>query len=169
MAGSRCWWVAIERPRARDDVSAIGGRDLLGLPIEAFRYVQADTALIPRGHGHGGARSLHQAGTALVRAAEQVIEKGRLVAARLLQARPEAVTSPAGVFEAAGGRVGLLEVAAAAEAAETLDTYVWNELNLITFPNGVHVAEVEVDPETGHVDCCGIWRWMISGRCSIRC
>jgi len=126
--------------------------DRLGLPIEAFDYVQADTALIPAGNGHGGARSLHQAGTALVRASEQVIDKGRQVAARLLQARVDAVEFVDGVYVADGRRVGLLEAAAAAERAETLDTYVWNSLNMITFPNGVHVAEVEVDAETGQVE-----------------
>ncbi len=120
---------------------------LLGLPIQTFRYVQADTALIPAGHGHGGARSLHQGGTALVRAAEGAIEKGRLVAARLLQAKPEQVQFAEGRYSVAGRSVGLLETA----AEDQLDTYVWNKLDLITFPNGVHVAEVEVDPETGSV------------------
>ena len=124
---------------------------LLGLPVEAFRYVQADTAVIPAGNGHGGARSLHQAGTALTRAAEGAIEKGRKVAARLLQARPEQVAFEDGQFAVNGRSVGLLEAAAAADAAERLDTYVWNKLDLITFPNGVHVAEVEVDPDTGAV------------------
>ena len=120
---------------------------LLGLPVESFRYVQADTAQIPAGNGHGGARSLHQGGTALVRAAEGAIEKGRRVAARLLQARPDQVQFAAGRFSVEGRSVGLLEAA----AEETLDTYIWNKLDLITFPNGVHVAEVEVDPETGSV------------------
>ena len=120
---------------------------LLGLPVQAFRYVQADTTRIPAGNGHGGARSLHQGGTALVRAAEAVIAKGRAVAARLLQARLEDVVFAGGSFSVAGRSVGLLDVA----AEESLDTYVWNKLNLITFPNGVHVAEVEVDPETGAV------------------
>ena len=80
---------------------------LLGLPIEAFRYVQADTGLIPAGNGHGGARSLHQGGTALVRAAEQAIERGRTVAARLLQARPEQLAFEDGCYVAAGRKVGL--------------------------------------------------------------
>ncbi len=119
---------------------------LLGLPIERFHYIQADTALIPRGNGHGGARSLHQGGTALVRAAEQVIAKGRRTAARLLQARAEDLDFRDGAFVADGRSVGLLEVASAAEGDEPLDSYVWNKLDLITFPNGVHVAEVEIDP-----------------------
>src|SRR5205823_2431740 len=52
---------------------------LLGLPLESFRLVQADTRLVQRGAGHGGARSMHQGGTALVKAAEMLIEKGRKV------------------------------------------------------------------------------------------
>jgi carbon-monoxide dehydrogenase large subunit len=59
---------------------------LLGLPIESFRLVQADTRTVKAGAGHGGARSMHQGGTALVKAVEKVIEKGRAIAAVLLQA-----------------------------------------------------------------------------------
>ena len=124
---------------------------LLGLPIEAFRYRQADTAIIPAGNGHGGARSLHQGGTALVRAAEQVIAKGRTVAARLLQAKADELSFADGAYRAGDRSVGLRAVAAAAEPGERLDSYVWNKLDLITFPNGVHVSEVEIDPETGAV------------------
>ncbi len=124
---------------------------LLGLPVQAFRYVQADTAQVPAGNGHGGARSLHQGGTAMVRAIEAAIEKGRTLAARLLQAQPAQVTFSAGRFSVAERGIGIIELAAAAEPGESLDSYVWNKLNLITFPNGVHVAEVEVDPETGAV------------------
>ena len=124
---------------------------IFGLEPSTFRYVQADTGLVRAGNGHGGARSLHQGGTALVRAAEQVIAKGRIVAARLLQAAPEEVTFAEGAYSSRSGRVAIRDVAAAAEPGERLDTYVWNKLDLITFPNGVHIAEVEVDPETGAV------------------
>ncbi len=134
--------------------------DLLGLPPEAFRYVQADTALVRDGNGHGGARSMHMGGTALVRAAEAVIAKGAVIAARLLQASPDEMTFAAGryVVGADPSRgIDLLTVADAAREGVTpqssegagLDTYVWNLLDLITFPNGCHIAEVEIDPETG--------------------
>lgn len=125
---------------------------LLGLPVQTFRYVQADTGRILSGNGHGGARSLHQGGAALAQAARQVIAKGRIVAARLLQCRPDQLAFAEGRYIVEGRSVGLLEAGAAADRAESLDTYVWNELDLITFPNGVHVAEVEIDPETGTVD-----------------
>jgi carbon-monoxide dehydrogenase large subunit len=121
--------------------------DLLGLPLAQFRYFQADTAEIPEGNGHGGARSMHMGGAALHNATQQVIEKGKPVAARLLQARPDEITFAAGRYAAGERSVDLLTVA----RDTSLDTYVWNLLDIITFPNGCHVAEVEVDAETGEV------------------
>jgi carbon-monoxide dehydrogenase large subunit len=133
--------------------------DRLGLPITAFDYVQADTREVRNGNGHGGARSLHMGGSALVRVIDAVIAKARPIAARLLQAHLDEVAFSAGTFSAGERSVGLLDVARAAHDpanlsdGETpgLDTYIWNPLDKITFPNGCHVAEVEVDPETGEV------------------
>ena len=119
--------------------------DLLGLPIDRFRYIQADTAEIPEGNGHGGARSMHMGGAALFNAAQQVIDKGKPVAARLLQA--QSVVFRDGRYYAGDLSVDLLTVA----QDTSLDTYVWNLLDIITFPNGCHIAEVEIDPETGQV------------------
>ena len=121
--------------------------DLLGLPLEQFRYVQADTAEIAEGNGHGGARSMHMGGAALFNAAQQVIDKGKPVAARLLQARVDQIVFSAGRYAVDDRSVDLLSVA----RDTPLDTYVWNLLDIITFPNGCHVAEVEIDPETGQV------------------
>jgi aerobic carbon-monoxide dehydrogenase large subunit len=121
--------------------------DLLGLPLEQFRYMQADTAEIAEGNGHGGARSMHMGGAALFKAAHEVIEKAKPVAARLLQAQPDQVSFAAGRFRVGDRSVDLLSVA----RDTSLDTYVWNLLDIITFPNGCHVAEVEIDPETGQV------------------
>jgi carbon-monoxide dehydrogenase large subunit len=121
--------------------------DLLGLKLEQFRYLQADTAEIPEGNGHGGARSMHMGGAALFRAAQMVIEKGKPVAARLLQAQPDQVVFAEGRFVVEDRSVDLLTVA----RDTSLDTYIWNLLDIITFPNGCHVAEVEIDPETGLV------------------
>ncbi|HEY4173718.1 MAG TPA: xanthine dehydrogenase family protein molybdopterin-binding subunit, partial [Rhodopila sp.] len=121
--------------------------DLLGLPLSQFRYLQADTAEIPEGNGHGGARSMHMGGAALFNAAQQVIEKGKPIAAKLLQAQPDEITFENGRYIAGDRSVDLLSVA----RDTSLDTYVWNLLDIITFPNGCHVAEVEIDPETGQV------------------
>jgi hypothetical protein len=75
---------------------------LLGLPIEAFRLVQADTRAVNDGAGHGGARTMHQGGAALVKAAEAVIEKGRPIAAALLQADITEVAFSGGRFTVRG-------------------------------------------------------------------
>ncbi len=133
--------------------------DLLGLPVERFRLVQADTRRVPRGHGHGGARSLHQGGTALVKAIEAVLDQARILAGRLLQCDGDTLTFADGVFAApAGGRsVALDTVAEAARdpdlrpAGTGLESLVDTQEDRITCPNGCHAAEVEVDPETGIV------------------
>ncbi|HEX2942804.1 MAG TPA: xanthine dehydrogenase family protein molybdopterin-binding subunit [Rhodopila sp.] len=129
--------------------------DLLGMKPEQFRYIQADTAEIPQGNGHGGARSMHMGGAALFKAAQQVIAKATPIAARLLQASVQEVSFANGQFQAQGRSIDLLAVARAARDPASgdppLDTYVWNLLDIITFPNGCHVAEVEIDPDTGLV------------------
>ncbi len=127
--------------------------DLLGLPLSAFRYVQADTQAVATGGGHGGARSMHMGGGAMAQAAEAVIAKGRAIAARMLQAAPESVAFDAGRFTVANGRaVALLDVArAAADFDASLDSRAEIADAAFTFPNGCHVAEVEVDPATGAV------------------
>jgi carbon-monoxide dehydrogenase large subunit len=136
--------------------------DLLGLPMETFRYVQADTAQVRDGNGHGGARSMHMGGAALCKAVDILVAKATKVAARLLQTAPERMVFADGRFSIADDPargIDLMSVARAARdpanipdgEAPGLDTYVWNLLDLITFPNGCHIAEVEIDPDTGAV------------------
>ncbi len=136
--------------------------DLLGLPIESFRYVQADTAIVRAGNGHGGARSMHMGGAALCKTVDTMLAKGTVIAARLLQAPADQVTFAEGRFvvrDDPARAVDLLSVATAARDASNLpdgmdpglDTYVWNLLDVITFPNGCHIVEVEVDADTGAV------------------
>jgi carbon-monoxide dehydrogenase large subunit len=134
---------------------------LLGLPPERFRLVQADTRLVQRGAGHGGARSMHQGGTALAKAAQMVIEKGRKVAAGLLQADSAEIVFAEGRFTVSRTERGIDLSAVARAAADPanlpegmapgLDSSVYNMLDVFTFPNGCHIAEVEIDPETGIV------------------
>jgi aerobic carbon-monoxide dehydrogenase large subunit len=136
--------------------------DLLGLPIEAFRYVQADTTKVRAGNGHGGARSMHMGGSALCKAVDAMLAKGRTIAARLLQASVEQTVFADGRFAVQNAPERAIDLLAVARAARDpanlpdgmspgLDTYVWNLLDLITFPNGCHIAEVEVDPDTGAI------------------
>lgn len=136
--------------------------DLLGLPIETFRYVQADTALVRAGNGHGGARSMHMGGAALCKAVDTMLAKGTAIAARLLQAGPSEIVFAGGRFAVRSAPARAVDLFAVARAARDpanlpdgeppgLDTYVWNLLDVITFPNGCHIAEVEIDPDTGEV------------------
>jgi aerobic carbon-monoxide dehydrogenase large subunit len=139
--------------------------DLLGLPIAAFRFVQADTRTVKSGNGHGGARSMHMGGTALYLAAQMVLSKARVIAAHLLQADASEVNSSAGRFTVGGSErgIGLLELAEAARDPANLpanwpwgmtpglDADAHNDSDVFTFPNGCHTAEIEIDPETGAV------------------
>ncbi len=133
--------------------------DVLGLPVELFAFHQGDTADLDSGGGHGGARSMHQGGTAVLMAAEGLIENARKLAARLLQADVDAVRYQAGMLRVAatGQEIGLDEVARASWEAEGDDvapglaSRATHLCDQYTFPNGCHIAEVEIDPETGEV------------------
>ncbi len=123
----------------------------LGLPVEAFRLVQADSDRIARGGGHGGARSLPMAGTALWLAIDAALDKARVEAGRLLQADAARLRFADGAFHSdEGGAIALTEMLRSLPAG-TLDADAHNPNDQFVFPNGCHLAEVEVDPETGHV------------------
>ncbi len=123
----------------------------LGLPVEVFRLVQGDSRRVGFGGGHGGARSLPMAGTALVMALDAALVKAHAEASRLLQCRPARVSFTGGAFHTPeGASVGLLDLVHTLPAG-TLDTDAHNPNEAFVFPNGAHVAEVEVDPETGAV------------------
>jgi carbon-monoxide dehydrogenase large subunit len=133
--------------------------DRLGLPLSTFRYVQADTRRVKSGAGHGGARSMHMGGTAVVKAIDAVLAKGKTIAAHLLQASADQVEFTSGRFAVRGTDRGIDLLAVADSArdpkalpeglAPGLGEHVMNMTDVFTFPSGCHVAEVEVDPETG--------------------
>ena len=128
--------------------------DRLGIPNALIRLRQGDTDLIPMGGGHGSSRATYMGGTAMWRAAETIVAKGRQIAAEMLEAADADIEFADGHFAVVGTNrsVALLEVAARArEDGASLDTYhAWTREHM-TFPNGTHVAEVEIDPETGAV------------------
>ncbi|MBI0434101.1 xanthine dehydrogenase family protein molybdopterin-binding subunit [Roseomonas sp. KE0001] len=133
----------------------------LGIPVERIRVVQGDSDAIPTGGGTGGARSLYSEGTALLAAATSVIEKGKQAAGEALEAAPADIEFAQGRFTIAGTdrAIGILELAATQRAraakGETVTLLDAAEIAAIpahTFPNGCHIAEVEVDPETGHTE-----------------
>ena len=128
--------------------------DRLGLSNDAIRLVQGDTDLIAQGGGHGSSRATYMGGTAIWRASDETIEKGMRIAAEILEAAEADIRFEDGRFVVAGTdrAVALLEVASQARAAGTpLDTYHFWTREWMTFPNGTHVAEVEIDPDTGAV------------------
>ena len=132
--------------------------DRLGIPMESIRFVQSDTALVPRGGGTGGSRSLQLGGSAVAKAAEAVLERAKEIAGRLLEA------DAADVVVTDDGRLGVAGVparaytwaevatAAVADGGEALAVGLDAQQAGATFPFGAHVAVVEVDADTGHVD-----------------
>ncbi|MGE0222350.1 MAG: xanthine dehydrogenase family protein molybdopterin-binding subunit [Acetobacteraceae bacterium] len=128
--------------------------DCLGVDNALIRLRQGDTDLIPMGGGHGSSRATYMGGTAIWRASREIIAKGTRIAARLLDAAEPDIRFQDGYFLLPGTNrsIGLLDVAAEARrTGETLNTYHHWTREAMTFPNGTHVAEVEIDPETGQV------------------
>ena len=128
--------------------------DRLGVPNALIRLRQGDTDLIPNGGGHGSSRATYMGGTAIWRAAETIVAKGTRIAARMLAAAEADIRFAGGHFFVAGTNfsVALPEVVAQARAAGApLDTFhAWTRAAM-TFPNGTHVVEVEIDRDTGAV------------------
>lgn len=138
---------------------------LLGLPHDRVRIVQGDTDQVAHGRGTFGSRSLMAGGAAFAMAAESIIAKGRAIAAHLLEAAEVDVEFAAGRFAVAGTDrgVGFDAVARAAFTPGALPKGMPMGLmaqavttpGAPTFPNGCHVCEVEVDPDTGVVQVAG--------------
>ncbi|MBM3585574.1 MAG: xanthine dehydrogenase family protein molybdopterin-binding subunit [Alphaproteobacteria bacterium] len=134
--------------------------DKLGIPIENVEIVHGDTDRIPFGMGTYGSRSLAVGGSALVKAIDKVIAKGKKIAAHQLEASEADIEFKDGVFRVAGTdkQKAIGEIALSAyvphnfphETTEPgLDESAFYDPKNFTFPSGCHIAEVEVDPETG--------------------
>jgi carbon-monoxide dehydrogenase large subunit len=132
--------------------------DRLGIPGEKVRIRQGDTDTIPTGGGTGGARSLYSEGQAILKTAAMVIEKGKKAAGEALEAAPADIVFEHGRFSIAGTDRSMDIIALALHQRErarqghdatTLDAAEIASIDHHTFPNGCHIAEVEVDPETG--------------------
>ena len=127
----------------------------LGVPNERIRLRQGDTDLIAMGGGHGSSRATYMAGTAIWRASDEIIAKGTALAADALEAAEADIRFEDGRFVVSGTdrAIGLLEVAALGrDKGQPLDTYHHWKREHLTFPNGAHVVEVEIDRDTGRVD-----------------
>ena len=129
----------------------IAGR--LGIPAAQIEHRHGDTNLDLKGNPSVGSRSTMTAGSALYRATDLMLEKAKPIAAGMLEAADADVAYRAGYFEVVGTdrRISLFAVAERAQASgDTLDTKATVDTPQ-TFPNGCHVAEVEVDPDTGAI------------------
>jgi aerobic carbon-monoxide dehydrogenase large subunit len=137
--------------------------DKLGLPIEKVEVVYGDTARIPFGLGTHGSRSLAVGGSAIVKAIDKLIAKGKKIAAHMMEASDEDVVFEDGQFKVAGTdrATPIEQVAFAAyvplqypldKLEPGFDENAFYDPTNFTFPSGTYVAEVEVDPETGMVE-----------------
>jgi carbon-monoxide dehydrogenase large subunit len=136
--------------------------DGLGIPIESIEIVHGDTAKIPYGMGTYGSRSIAVGGSAIIKAMDKVIAKGRKIAAHLLEASEADVEFKDGAFTVAGTDRSktLGEVALTAyvphnfphdELEPGLDETAFYDPKNFTFPSGAHIAEIEIDPDTGQL------------------
>jgi carbon-monoxide dehydrogenase large subunit len=137
----------------------------LGIPFEKIRLVQGDSDRLVVGGGSGGSKSIMSSGTAIVQAAAKVIEQGREIASHVLEASPADIEFRNGRFVIAGTdrAIGIMQLAARIRGGLNLPEGVPTSLDVrhvsegaaATFPNGCHVAEVEIDPETGATEVVG--------------
>jgi aerobic carbon-monoxide dehydrogenase large subunit len=133
----------------------------LGVPPARIQVLWGDSDALGAGRGNGGSGALTVGGSAVVRASEKIVERGRRIAARMLEAAPEDVQLRDGRFTVAGTDRGvtLAEVARTAYQPRQLPPGMEPGFSetaaftppAVTFPNGCQVCEVEVDPETGVV------------------
>ena len=131
----------------------------LGVPFERIRLLQGDSDQLVTGGGTGGSRSAMLSGTAIAQASDKVIENGKQIAAQVLEASAGDIEFKSGRFVIAGTdrAVGIMELADQLRAGlklpdgvpATLDVTHVTEPVAGTYPNGVHVVEVEIDPDTG--------------------
>ncbi|WP_029585374.1 xanthine dehydrogenase family protein molybdopterin-binding subunit [Bradyrhizobium sp. URHD0069] len=132
----------------------------LGVPFESVKLEQGDSDLVHTGNGTGGSRSITASGMAIVEASKLVVEKGKRAAAHLMEASESDIEFANGRFTIAGTdrSIDIIELARRLREGKmpegvpsSLDVDHTTEAVPSTFPNGCHVAEVEIDPETGIV------------------
>ncbi len=133
--------------------------DRLGIPFDKIDFVFGDTDQLKSGGGTGGAKSLMLAGTALVDVSEKIIVKGKKLAGHFLEAAASDIDFRDGTFAIAGTdrSIFIMDLAKRALEAKNLPPDLAGGLDEVgksttdknTFPNGCHICEVEIDPQTG--------------------
>ena len=150
---------SVDHGQGHDTMYKIVVSDALGIDQEDIRVSYGDTDSLPFGGGTYASRTAILGSSAAVRAIDKIIEKGTKISAHILEAAEEDINFKSGKFEIAGTdkSISVQEVARTAYRREDLpkdmelglyesDTFV---PGTPTFPNGCHVCEVEIDPETG--------------------
>lgn len=132
----------------------------LGVPFDAITLEQSDSDIVHTGNGTGGSRSITASGAAIVEASQLIVQKGKQAAAHVLETSEADIEFSDGRFIVAGTDrgIGVMELAAKLRNSKqpegvpsSLDVDHTMQGVPSTFPNGCHVAEVEIDPETGVV------------------
>jgi carbon-monoxide dehydrogenase large subunit len=140
----------------------------LGVPLARIRIVEGDTGTVPYGTGTFGSRSIAVGGSALHVAAGKIVDKGRRIAAHLLEAAQQDIAFRDGFFEVSGTdrRLSFAQIAGAAYVPHNyphatlepgLDENAFYDPPNFAFSNGAHVCELEVDADTGQVEVLGYW------------
>ena len=137
----------------------------LGVPFESVDYVAHDTNRVKAGGGSHSGRSMRIASLAISEASDVIIEKGKAIAAHLLEVAPVDIEFRKGDFSVKGSdlRVNIMEVARAAATRIDLPENLRGKLDGVgdhtvsvgAFPSGTHICEVEIDPDTGHTTILG--------------
>jgi carbon-monoxide dehydrogenase large subunit len=126
----------------------------LGVPIEKIDYVYGDTDQVPRGKGSGGSAALTLGGSAVSLGIDKLLEQGRQLAANRLEASVADIEFADGRFRIAGTdrSLSLADVAALSDKDEGISGAGEFKLSQPTYPNGCHICEVEIEPDTGQVE-----------------
>lgn len=131
--------------------------DQTGLDPDRMRIVMGDSKLIPKGTGTFGSRTMGAAGTALYRSSEKLIERALPLAADALEVSAADIRFEGGSFQVIGTdrRITLADLAK--DHAEEMSAEDYSAALDATFPNGCHLCEVEIDPDTGTTEVLGYW------------
>lgn len=146
--------------QGHETVFAQAVSERLGIDIGRIALVQGDTDRVETGHGTGGSRAMLNGIPACDKAAVAVIENGTRIAADCMEAAEADIEYDEGVFRIAGTDRSMTFTEVASQAAnqgEPLDGEAQFTADGMTFPNGSHACEVEIDPETGETRIVGYW------------
>ena len=137
----------------------------LGVPFDDVNVIESDTDIVKEGGGSHSARSMRLAGIVMGKASDLIIEKGKKIAAHMLETAEDDISFDAGRFTVKGTdrSVGIFDVAAAAADGKSVPGDLSGPLaatsdetiQQLGFPYGAHVCEVEIDPQTGALEIVG--------------